>query len=83
MSAFKLTERQALAQTVLASIATWLMLFGGGRSGKTFLILRNIVMRALKAPGSRHLVVRYRFKHLKASIILDTFPRVMRLCFPE
>lgn len=83
MSTFQLTARQALAQVVLAGLSTWLMLFGGGRSGKTFLILRNIVMRALKAPGSRHLVVRYRFKHLKASIILDTFPKVMRLCFPE
>lgn len=83
MSGFKLTPRQAQAQVVLAGVATWLMLFGGGRSGKTFLVLRNIVLRALKAPGSRHLVVRYRFKHLKASIILDTFPKVMRLCFPE
>lgn len=82
MSGFSLTERQALAQTVLASDATWLMLFGGGRSGKTFLLLRNIVMRALKSPGSRHLVVRYRFKHIKTSIILDTFPKVMRICFP-
>jgi hypothetical protein len=25
------------------------MLFGGSRSGKTFLLIRNIVMRALKA----------------------------------
>lgn len=83
MAVFKLTARQALAQTILAGVATWLMLFGGGRSGKTFLILRNIVMRALKAPGSRHLVVRFRFKHVKASIILDTFPKVMRICFPE
>jgi phage terminase large subunit-like protein len=82
VSSFKLTERQALAQCVLASDATWLMLFGGGRSGKTFLLLRNIVMRALKAPGSRHLIVRYRFKHIKTSIILDTFPKVMRTCFP-
>jgi len=82
VSAFKLTERQALAQTTLAGAATWLMLFGGGRSGKTFLLLRNVVMRALKAPGSRHLIVRFRFKHIKTSIILDTFPKVMRVCFP-
>lgn len=82
MSVFKLTERQALAQTTLSGVATWLMLFGGGRSGKTFLLLRNVVMRALKAPGSRHLIVRYRFKHIKTSIILDTFPKVMRVCFP-
>lgn len=82
MSGFTLTERQALAQVELSGPATWQMLFGGGRSGKTFLIMRNIVMRALKAPGSRHLAVRFRFKHIKASIILDTFPKVMRICFP-
>jgi hypothetical protein len=58
------------------------MLFGGGRSGKTFLLIRNIVLRALKAPGSRHLVVRFRFNHIKQSVILDTFPKVMKTCFP-
>ena len=56
MSGFNLTERQALAQTILAGPATWLMLFGGGRSGKTFLLVRNIVLRALKSPASRHLI---------------------------
>jgi predicted phage terminase large subunit-like protein len=74
-------QREAIAG-ILASSATWLMLFGGGRSGKTFLILRTIVLRALKAPGSRHLIVRFRFVHLRASIIADTFPKVMRVCFP-
>ncbi len=80
---FKFNPKQALAQVMLAGLATWLMLFGGGRSGKTFLIIRTIIMRALKAPGSRHLIARQRFKHLKATIILDTFPKVMRICFPE
>lgn len=75
-------QRQAI-DTVLSGLATWVMLFGGGRSGKTFLILRTIVLRALKAPGSRHLVVRFRFVHLRASIIADTFPKVMRVCFPQ
>ncbi|WP_203201359.1 phage terminase large subunit [Variovorax paradoxus] len=80
---FAPTERQRQAiDTVLSGLATWVMLFGGGRSGKTFLIIRTIVLRALKAPGSRHLIVRFRFVHLRASIIADTFPRVMRLCFP-
>ncbi|MDE2441940.1 MAG: phage terminase large subunit [Betaproteobacteria bacterium] len=59
------------------------MLFGGGRSGKTFLIVRAIVLRALKAPGSRHLITRSRFNHLKASVMLDTFPKVMRVCFSQ
>ena len=58
------------------------MLFGGSRSGKTFLHVRNIVMRALKAPGSRHAILRFRYNHVKASIVLDTFPKVMELCFP-
>lgn len=52
-------------------------------SGKTFVIIRAIVLRALKAPGSRHLIVRFRFIHVKSTIILDTFPKVMKLCFPE
>lgn len=75
-------QREAI-DTVLSKGATWQMLFGGGRSGKTFLIIRNIVMRALKAPGSRHLICRFRFVHLKHSIIAETFPQVMRICFPE
>jgi phage terminase large subunit-like protein len=81
---FALTPRQRKAiDTVLSGLATWVMLFGGGRSGKTFLIIRMIVLRALKAPGSRHLIIRFRFVHLRASIIADTFPRVMRMCFPD
>jgi len=36
----------------------------------------------LKAPGSRHLIARYRFGHVKQSIVHDTFPKMMQLCFP-
>lgn len=57
------------------------MLFGGSRSGKTFLHVRNICMRALKAPGSRHAILRFRFNACWASIVLDTFPKVMATCF--
>jgi hypothetical protein len=58
------------------------MLFGGSRSGKTFLLTRNTILRALKAPKSRHAILRFRFNHVKASIVLDTFPKVMSLAFP-
>lgn len=78
----KLTARQQEAQKVCAGLATHVMLFGGSRSGKTFLLTRNVVMRALKAPNSRHGIFRFRFNHLKASIGLDTLPKVMRLAFP-
>lgn len=80
---FRFTPKQDEAQAVVAGDATHVMLFGGGRSGKTFLNVRNIVMRALKAPKSRHLILRFRFNHVKASIIMDTFPKVMALCFPQ
>lgn len=79
---FKWTEKQLAAQTVCAGAAQHLMLFGGGRSGKTFLHVRNVVMRALKAPHSRHLIARFRFNQVKTSIVFDTFPKVMELCFP-
>lgn len=80
--AFKLTAKQEEAQSILAGSATHGMLYGGSRSGKTFLLVRNVVLRALKASNSRHAILRYRFNHIKASVIFDTFPKVMKLCFP-
>jgi len=78
----KFTARQLEAQEVLAGSATHCMLFGGSRSGKTFLLTRNVVMRALKAPKSRHAILRFRFNAIKASVVMDTFPKVLDLCFP-
>ena len=79
---FTLTSKQQEAQAVLAGDATHIMLFGGSRSGKTFLLVRNMVMRALKAPKSRHAIFRYRFNAVKASVVQDTFPKVMDIAFP-
>ncbi|GMR21493.1 MAG: phage terminase large subunit [Gammaproteobacteria bacterium] len=58
------------------------MLFGGSRSGKTFLLVRHVITRAQAAPGSRHAILRFRFSHVKQAVIHDTFPKVMALCFP-
>lgn len=82
MSEFKLTARQSEAQEVFASKAKHILLVGGSRSGKTFLIVRNLVLRALKAPDSRHAMFRFRFNSIKSSVVLDTFPKVMRTAFP-
>ena len=79
---FHLTPKQEEANALLASPATHIMLAGGSRSGKTFLIIRACVIRALKAPGSRHAVLRFRFGHVKQTIVHDTFPAVMAKCFP-
>lgn len=78
----RLTDRQLEAQDVLAGKATHIMLYGGSRSGKTFLAIRSIILRAMKAPKSRHAVLRFRFNAVKASIVFDTFPKVLELCFP-
>jgi phage terminase large subunit-like protein len=82
MQTFKLTEKQKEAQKVFASGAKHILLVGGSRSGKTFLKVRNLVARALKSENSRHAMFRYRFNAIKSSVVLDTFPKVMRLCFP-
>ena len=78
----KLTEKQNEAQLVCSGPAKYVMLYGGARSGKTFLHVRNIVFRGLKSPDSRHCIFRLRFNHVKSSIVLDTFPKVMRTAFP-
>ena len=79
---FKLHAKQQEAHNVLAGEAQHIMLYGGSRSGKTFLLVRSVIMRALKAPGSRHAILRFRFNAVKNSIIFDTFPKVMEIAFP-
>ena len=78
----KLTPKQKEANRLLAGDATHCMLFGGSRSGKTFVLVRAVCTRAIKAPKSRHAILRFRFNAVKNSIVLDTFPKVMQLCFP-
>lgn len=79
---FRLTDKQEEANAILASRARHILLRGGSRSGKTFLICRALIIRALKAPGSTHAVLRQRFNHLKHSVIFDTVPKVAGLCYP-
>lgn len=59
------------------------LLYGGSRSGKTLVHCRSIAIRAMKAAQTRHAALRFRFNHIKESIVLDTWPKMMRLCFPE
>lgn len=79
----KLTPKQEEANRLLGSEAKYIFLYGGSRSGKTFLWVRAMCIRAIKAPGSRHVALRFRNNAIKQSIVMDTFPKVMALCFPE
>ena len=52
-------------------------------SGKTFITIRNIIMRASLCPNSRHIVLRKHFNALKRAVVLDTMPKVWSQCFPS
>jgi len=82
MSDFRKTPKQTEA-TRLMSDKQEVLLEGGSRSGKTFIIIRNIILRALKYPGTKHLTGRLHFNHAKTSLWYGTIPEVMKLCFPE
>lgn len=79
----KLTERQQEGNKLLASEARHILLYGGSRSGKTWLLVRAVCIRAMKASKSSHVILRFRFNHIKSSIIAQTFPDVMAKCFPN
>ncbi len=79
----KLTSKQAEANALLQGAPKHILLDGGSRSGKTALFVRAICNRAIKAPRSRHAILRFRFAHVKESIGMDTLPKVMRSCFPQ
>jgi phage terminase large subunit-like protein len=77
---FKKTAKQVQALDVLNSHRHGL-LFGGSRSGKTFIAVRNVFLRALKKT-SKHLIVRFRYNHARVSLAHETVPAVLERCFP-
>lgn len=54
-----------------------ILLYGGSGSGKTRLLTWVNVVRALRYPNTRHIIIRHRFNAAKASIWLDTLPKVL------
>jgi hypothetical protein len=78
---FDLTDRQKEVRAIFATARRYFLVYGGSRSGKTFLICYAIVTRALKAPGSRHVVFRNDGVDAKQSIGNETIPEVVRLAF--
>lgn len=77
-----LTAKQREALGLAGGDQGHTMFFGGSRSGKTFVIVFMMIVRALMAPGSRHAIFRFRFNSVKRSIGMDTLPKVLAECFP-
>jgi PBSX family phage terminase large subunit len=79
---FQKTEKQKEAIRLLGSEAKYTLLYGGSRSGKSFIIIYTMIIRALKEAGSRQLICRFAFNHAKQSLWHDTIPKCLKLCFP-
>lgn len=79
---FVKTEKQKEAVRLMGGEAKYTLLYGGSRSGKSFIIIRQIIIRCLKEAGSRALICRFAFNHAKQSLWHDTIPKVLKLCFP-
>lgn len=71
------------ASTMLQGSPTHYMLYGGSGSGKTIVLTRAVAIRAMGMKDTTHAILRFRFNHLKASIINDTFPFIMKTEFPD
>jgi len=81
-STFQPTLAQLRCTDMLISSAEDCAVGGGSRSGKTFLLVRAVLVRALKVAGSKHCIFRYRFNAVIRSIVYATLPKVMDICFP-
>lgn len=80
---YKATRAQKKAtHLVVNSPAKNICAYGGSRSGKSFWIMRNVIIRASKEK-SDHIIVRETFSSAKASIWQKTLPDVLSICFPN
>ena len=60
--------QQRARRDVLMSGARYCLVYGGSRSGKTFMFCRSILERALIAPGSKHLLIRQEGSAARATL---------------
>ena len=79
---FEFNAGQQRAYPLLQRPQRHTCLVGGSRSGKTSLLVRSIAARAIRAAGSRHVVLRLHANAARGSVALDTLPKVFQLCFP-
>lgn len=80
---FERTIRQIEQAELVYGPARHILAYGGSRSTKTFGFCELIAERALQAAGSRHLIARLHNIDVRQAVMLDTWPKMMRLAFPD
>jgi len=76
-----LTEKQLTAWQVLTDPdKKFIKLWGGSRSGKTFLCCLFIVLRAIRYARSDHIVCRYAKQTAKGSVWIQTLRPLLEIC---
>jgi phage terminase large subunit-like protein len=80
---FTKTKIQINALNLFLRPAKEFLLYGGSRSSKTFTIVYTQILIAVKFPGSRHLIARFRYNAVKSSVWNDTLPKVLKICFND
>jgi hypothetical protein len=80
---FKKTVTQtAVINKIVASTANNFCVYGSSRSGKSFIIMYILLVRASRVV-SDHIIVRETFSAVKTSVWQKTLPDVLRICFPN
>jgi|EndMetStandDraft_5_1072996.scaffolds.fasta_scaffold65630_3 predicted phage terminase large subunit-like protein len=81
-STFTPNACQQKAIPLLAGPARYVLLMGGGGSGKSTFIAWAIINRAMNSPGSRHLVFRETSASCRITMFDKTFKDVLRIGWP-
>ena len=79
----KTTTQKDAVRKIANSSAKDFCIYGSSRSGKSFIIMRMILIRAAKVERSDHIICRETFSSAKTSIWQKTLPDVLRICFPD
>ena len=79
---FKRTPKQIEAWKLISSFVT-VLLYGGTRSGKSFLFCVAIIYRAMAAPGSDHLILRKTYKDARRTIFKKTLKDALKTVVPD
>jgi len=76
---FTLNKRQfEMYEKIQLGKYKYIGLYGGGRSGKTMLILFMILFRAIRFPGSRHAIIRSTRLDVDTYIFKESFAKLLK-----